>query len=256
MSLSQQFRKITSALAAEASAYLDKHNGNLNAAVDAYYASVPSEALKELWERYHDANDQESILIDGTLQYLADLGLAPEDLRCLTLAFLLRSPQTGEFSRDDFFSVWGANGIDSLKGMRSYIDKQHYELRANRNRFEQFYRYVFDFVRGRGAGKTLPAPDAAAYWHLLFIDSVASNEHQDEVLVKRVEQWCEFVENAARPVTRDTWNMWLRFYYEVMEPAPKTLAAYNEMDAWPSLVDEYVDWLRERSAIMYMERED
>lgn len=240
------FRSITNALSSDAAAVLEKYHWDLQEAVLAFLSDpsqlknvVADPELEQLYNRYCDRTNPTIILIDGTLQYLADLGLDPEDPRSLTLAYILKSPQTGEFRRSDWEATWMAAGLVSLPQMRAHLDACHHDIYADRSKFEVFYRYVFDFLRGADTRvKSIPAADSAAYWRLLLPDHPLA-------CAERVRQWCEFVEEGARPVTKDTWNMWYKFYAQVVQPDPQALSAYDEMSAWPSLVDEYVEWLRD-----------
>lgn len=244
--LKAHFRSITNALATDAAAILEKYHWDLQTAVLAFLSdpvhsqkAVADPKLEQLFARYSDSADPSTILIDGTLQYLADLGLDPEDSRSLTLAYILKSPQTGEFKRGDFVAAWAAVGASTLPQMRAHLDARHHDIYADATQFESFYRYVFEFVRGADTrAKSISAADSAAYWRLLLAEG-------SEACAARVNQWCEFVEEGERPVSKDTWNMWYKFYAQVVQPDPQALSAYDEMSAWPSMVDEYVEWLHE-----------
>lgn len=50
------------------------------------------------------------ITIDGTLQFCSDIGLGPEDVLFLALAYELRSPRMGEWSRKGWIEGWKALG--------------------------------------------------------------------------------------------------------------------------------------------------
>lgn len=243
--LKAHFRSITNALATDAAATLEKYHWDLQTAVLAFLSdtrhseTVADPRVEQIFARYSDSNDSSTILIEGTLQYLADLGLDPEDARSLTLAYILKSPQTGEFKRADFVATWAAAGASTLPQMRAHLDARHHDIYADLAQFEQFYRYVFDFVRGADSrAKSIPAADSAAYWRLLLAEG-------SDKCALRINQWCEFVEETARPVSKDTWNMWYKFYAQVVQPDPQALSGYDEMSAWPSMVDEYMEWLHE-----------
>jgi DCN1-like protein 1/2 len=75
---------------------------------------------------------------------------------------------------------------------------------------------------------------AVAYWNLLLVP-----RHPI------VTEWTTFVtENYKRGISKDTWNMILEFttYYE----SDPSLASYDEEAAWPSVIDEFVEYLREK----------
>lgn len=228
-----------------ATAYLEKSRWDIQQALRTYFnqqqslprTKRPSKLLVALYDKYKDPEQPETILIDGTLAYLEDLGFDPEDLVSLTLAYVLRSPQTGEFSRQSFLDVWGDLEISTIAEMRKYILERHKALRAEPKEYEKLYQYVFDFIRGSDTRiKTIGHEEAVMYWKLLLADI-----HQGQ---DRLEQWYEFITTSERSISKDVWNMFFKFVIQVIVADPTDLSGYDEMSAWPSVVDEYMEWLQ------------
>lgn len=252
--LRSQFCGITNVLPQQATAYLEKHRWNIQQALRVYYnepentaspAEPPNSALLAIYDKYKDPAAPEAILIDGTLAYLDDLHFDPEDAISLTLAYVLKSPQTGEFPKAAFLEVWGLLRISSVDEMRKYIVDRHNSIQQSQQEFEQFYRYVYDFVRGSDTRiKSIGHEEAVLYWRLLFSASGDFASAQP-----RLEQWYTFIGENERNITKDAWNMFYKFVVEVIVADPEKLAGYDEMSAWPSVVDEYVEWLEENNLL-------
>lgn len=238
-----------------ATVFLQKNNWNLENAVTAYFNSenrstrpipknAPVEKLQAIFDKYKDP-DSEHISIDGTLEYLEDLGIDPEDRLSLTLAYLLKSPQTGEFHRKDFIEVWAHAGVSSVAEMRDYLKEQHKQLVLPLSEFEKLYNYVFGFVKDVDPRvKIIDHTDAISYWRLLFADSPYLTNCSD-----RLEQWYQFIEQTKRGISRDLWEMFYKFLLKVLHDDPEKLSGYNEMSAWHSMMDEYVEWLEEMNLL-------
>lgn len=230
-----------------ASQYLEKYHYNVQQAIDAYFEPAqrlrqPDKAVVAIFDTYADPQDRDVILIDGTLAYLDALGFDPEQLVSLTLAYVLKLPQTGEFRRAEFCDTWTELGALSVPAMRQYVLQHHQQLVAGPG-FEGLYQYVFDFVRGSDTRiKTIAYDDAVMYWRLLFSERTLLDKCRE-----RLEQWYRFVESNEKNVSKDTWNMFYKFVVQVVEPDPETLAEYDEMSAWPSMVDEYMEYLDEQA---------
>lgn len=233
-----------------ATSLLQANNWAINAAISAYFAQQPDKKpldpkLMQIFEKYTTPESPESIDIDGTLQYLEDLGLDPEDPASLTLSYILGSPQTGVFKKREFCVGWSAVGATTLPGMKKALLAKHTEILADDAEFEKFYTYVFDFIRESDLRvKQILYADATAYWRLLF-----GAKQIDGVAAQRLEQWYEFLAKINKTVTRDSWRMFLLFFNQVILPDPTKLLAYEELSAWPSLIDEYVEWLQETDAL-------
>lgn len=202
---------------------------------------APSDALVAIYEKYKDPEAPELILVEGTLTYLDDLGFDPEDLISLTLAYVLQSPQTGEFSRLTFLDVWNNLGISSVHAMRKYILDRHKSLTTSPQEFEKLYQYVFDFVRGSDTRiKTIGHDEAVLYWKMLFSANDEFNKGN-----KRLDQWYTFISSNERNISKDAWNMFYKFVLQVILSDPENLSGYDEMSAWPSVVDEFMEQLQE-----------
>lgn len=244
--LRSQFASITNTSSDVANAYLEKYNWNLEEAMHSFFGNLenvskkhlkPDKALVALFDKYASENP-DVILIDGTLAYLEDLGFDPEDPISLTLAYILESPQTGEFHREAFLRVWADLHVSRISEMKAYVEQVREELKTS-ELFEKFYRYVYEFVRGSDSRiKTIGYEDAILYWQMLFGERPELDKCQN-----RLQQWYAYVLENQRNISRDLWNMFLKFIWQVIEQDPENLSAYDEMSAWPSMVDEYVEWL-------------
>lgn len=58
-----------------------------------------------------------------------------------------------------------------------------------------------------------------------------------------IADWITFLtETQKRAVSKDTWNMILEF--AVYHETDTELSSYDEEAAWPSVIDEFVEYLR------------
>lgn len=225
-------------------------------AVSAYYNdpsatskhSLPKnsslEKLLAIFDKYKDPQT-EIILIDGTLAYLEDLDIDPENCLSLILAWLLKSPQTGEFHRNDFVQAWAQAGVTDITQMKSYIEAKHQKLISSPTEFANLYNFVFVFIKDADPRvKLIDYLDAISYWQLLFAQCLFFTPSS-----KRLEQWYSFVEESKRGISRDLWEMFYKFVLEVINTDPENLSDYDEMSAWHSMMDEFVEWLEDSSLL-------
>lgn len=107
--------------------------------------------------------------------------------------------------------------------------------------FKKVYRYAF--VAGREPDqKALGLENALVYWDILFASpgmewKTANHDWLD--------LWKSFL-NAkwTRSVNKDMWNMTLEF--AVKSLSDESLSFWNEDGAWPSVIDDFVEWCREK----------
>lgn len=133
----------------DAKKYLEKYNRRVEIAIDAFYndphmhrsshTSGPSTTkLNQLFDKYkgtaicayaprsHSPNrvthrlvhitvdsDGDDITVDGTIRLCADLSVDPEDVVLLAVAWELKSPRLGEWTRKGWVDGWKAIGCVS-----------------------------------------------------------------------------------------------------------------------------------------------
>lgn len=309
---------MTSTSTSTAARYLDQTNYNIAQAIDLYYskhsnysrpangstnsntattttttrgAPKPAEnsALVAIFDAYKDPSNDQIIDIDGTLKYLEDLEIDPDDPKSLTLAFLFKSRKVGEFQRESFLQVWQNYKIADIAEMSKFITKFHNDLIKGRGEyhdivtgqelnFKKLYEFAFTFLLETENQKVLDVDLAISYWQLLL--PLVINQHfettQDESengankatdvlrseVNDRVNNWYDFLTTSSSSTTTttttttsrkvisfDTWSMFLPFFQEVILTDPHSLKGYDEMAAWPSKVDEYVEYLYDNNLL-------
>lgn len=130
------------------------------------------------------------------------------------------------------FTSLGVESIDGLKGkfgtLRAMLDDP--------NSFRDYYLWCFDFSKEPGHGvRTLPIEVACQMWQLTLGAKFAAP----------VARWLEFIEEKkVKVVTKDVWDMLLTFLQQVNQD---DFGDYDDEGAWPVLIDDYVDWFREKA---------
>lgn len=111
------------------------------------------------------------------------------------------------------------------------MQEMRIQFNTNPKYFKQVYQFTFTYNLTDGA-RVLPIEVATDYWRLLLADKFS-----------RLEDWITFIEDVnQRSVTRDTWDMILEFCI-YLDKNPD-LDEYDEEGAWPSIIDEFVEYLK------------
>ncbi|GMG15056.1 unnamed protein product [[Candida] boidinii] len=184
---------------------------------------------------YYEPNTRGQLFIgiDGTIDYLSDLGYEPEDVRALVLAEFLESPSVGIFIQDVFESKWSSANCSSLEDMRAYIEKLFKMFQTDFNYFKKVYSFTYKFILEPNE-KNIPYETAIAYWDLLLPEKYRNQLETFKIFL--TEQW-------KQKITKDQWNMLIPFF-ELQTTNPQ-LENYDESASWPILIDTYVEYLGE-----------
>ncbi|PPR05433.1 hypothetical protein CVT26_011311 [Gymnopilus dilepis] len=262
-----QFCTVTGASARDARKFLEAHK-RLDIAIDAYYtnpnafsnsgrrkgdSSAPSTSkLNQLFDQYKEP-DGDEITVSGTIQLCEDLGVDPEDVVLLAVAYELKSPRMGEWTRQGWIDGWKSIGTDSIQGMKNALDRLRNQLASDPNYFQKVYNYTFDFARAEGLD------DAKGFWSLLLppalrggaLTHVPSRDGDDDVKMDNEEGWKEeyiqwwfdfLDQKGLKGISKDTWLMFLDF----MRSTNSTFSNYDMEAAWPSTIDDFVEYAKGR----------
>jgi len=263
-----QFCAVTGATTKDAKQYLDKYK-RTDIAIDAYYknpqtvrrADAPSTSkLTALFEKYKDPTGDE-ITVDGTIRLCEDLGVNPEDVVMLSVAYELKSPKVGEWNKKGWIEGWKNIGCDSTPTMKSALLRLRDRLGSDPQYFNQVYNHTFDFARSEGQ-RSLAVDTAQAFWGLLIphglqggaLAHASSRDFDDDDDMGEEEGWkdeytswwFEFLdERGGKGVSKDTWAMFLEFVRSIDANFKK----YDPESAWPSTIDDFVEWAKKRLAV-------
>ncbi|KAF5334925.1 hypothetical protein D9611_010029 [Ephemerocybe angulata] len=267
-----QFCSITGASTRDAKKFLE-HHGRLDVAVDAFFnnpnqfassssksrakeAAPSTSKLGSLFDKYKDAEGDE-ISIDGTIKLCEDLEVDPEDVVMLAVAYELKSPRIGEWSRQGWLDGWKALGVDSLPAMKAVVAKLRKQLSSDPKYFGKVYAHTFEFAKSEGQ-RSLATETAQAFWGLLLpygLQGGALSHIDDDEDVKMgdtgdegfkeeyIQWWFEFLtEKNLKGVSKDTWLMFRDFIRTI----DSQFKNYDAEAAWPSTIDEFVEYGRKR----------
>jgi DCN1-like protein 1/2 len=107
--------------------------------------------------------------------------------------------------------------------------------------FKKVYRHAF-VVGKEPDQKSLSLENAQIYWSMLF---TAPGWEWKTASHNWLRLWDSFLkEKWTRTVNRDMWNM--TFEFALKTKSDETLSFWSEDGAWPSVIDDFVHWCRQR----------
>ncbi|KAF9484185.1 defective in Cullin neddylation protein 1 [Pholiota conissans] len=263
-----QFCAITGASARDAKKFIEAHK-RLDIAIDAYYnnptafassgrqKSSTAPSTSKLGQLFDSYKDDEDITVNGTIKFCEDLEVDPEDVVLLAIAYELKSPQMGVWKRQGWVDGWKSIGVDSIKGMQGAIPRLRSRLASDPEYFQKVYNHTFDFARSEGQ-RSLGLETAIAFWNLLLplglsggaLAHVTTSDGDDDIKMdeegwKEYQWWFDFLnQKGIKGVSKDTWVMFLDFIRSI----DSKFSNYDMEAAWPSTIDDFVEYGKERLA--------
>ncbi|CAG7890394.1 unnamed protein product, partial [Brassica rapa] len=217
----QQYVSITGASEKSALQALKASDWQIEAAFDVFYSQPQPKSN----DPYSDM-----ILAEGVSVLCSDLQVF--DL--LVLSWHMNAATACEFSREEFVGGLQALGVDSIGKLQEKLAFMRSELK-DEQKFYDIYSFAFGWAKEKGQ-KSLALDTAIGMWQLLF----AEKEWP------LVNHWCDFLQDRHnKAISKDTWAQLLEFARTVNP----MLSNYDAEGAWPYLIDEFVEYLYDKSVV-------
>lgn len=235
------FQAVTGAPAKLAAEFLKRYSWSLDQAVDTFFTeghSYPSkpattvDAKKlDTFFRKYKAPDDDTIRSEGIQELCTDLGISALDPVTLVLSFFCRAEQMGVFTREEFVGGMQRLGCDDILKLRAKLDELRAML-ADRTTCKDIYAFTFQFALDQGQ-RCLPVEMCIEFWKLLLRGHFPL-----------LDAWISFVEQRVKnAISKDTWMM----LYDLATQVKPDLSDYDMNGAWPVLLDEFVEQVRNTS---------
>ncbi|KAF2466105.1 DUF298-domain-containing protein, partial [Lindgomyces ingoldianus] len=199
--------------------------------------------LNRQFDKYREdaANNPDGIAIEGTMKYHNDLDISLEDIISLALHEIVQAPAIGELAREGFVDGWTALNCDTLDKQKGYMKNLQNTLPSSKEAFTKVYKYTFQLAK-TGNQKAIPLEAATVYWGLLFKSSYSAVKWSTATS-PWVDWWEEFLTSSwKKSVNRDMWNETLKFAQMTLQD--EDMSFWNEESSWPSVIDEFVEWVK------------
>ncbi|TYI25511.1 hypothetical protein ES332_A05G055200v1 [Gossypium tomentosum] len=171
---------------------------------------------------------------EGIEALCSDLGVDYTDVRILMLAWKLKAEKQGYFTQDEWQTGLKALGVDSLSKLKKALSDLEKEVEKPSN-YEDFYTYAFRYCLTEEKQKSV---DIESICELLNLVLGVQFRPQIDSLIEYLK-----VQNDYKVINSDQWINFLRFCKEISFP---DLENYDATQAWPLILDNYVEWMREK----------
>ncbi|CAE1279991.1 DCUN1D4_5 [Acanthosepion pharaonis] len=183
------------------------------------------------WFQEYSGVDDDLISPEGMEKFCEDIGVEPENIVMLVLAWKLAAKSMGFFTMQEWLKGMTELQCDTTSKLRKKLDF----IRSYLNDpvcFKSIYRYAYDFAKDKDqrsmdieTAKAMLSLLLGKHWplHSLFHQFLEQSKYK----VINKDQWCNILE-FSRTIHTD-------------------LSNYDEDGAWPVMLDEFVEWLKEQN---------
>ncbi|EFE42533.1 hypothetical protein TRV_02730 [Trichophyton verrucosum HKI 0517] len=234
-------------------------------------AQEKTAAVNKIFDKYRDDPDSpDEIGINGAMKYFGDLQVRLDEVACLAVAELLRSPSMGEFTREGFVEGWRGttesaslkpvysaliysqlSRCDTIEKQASYANGLRKLLLDDPNYFRRVYRYTFLLCRMQGQ-RNVNIELAVEQWQLFFTSENGGVAWETKS-VPWLKWWIEFIETKhKRPINKDLWEQTEVLMRKTMED--ESMGWWSPDAAWPGAIDDFVAFVKEKQGATAMQQ--
>ncbi|KAL3643274.1 hypothetical protein CASFOL_014089 [Castilleja foliolosa] len=203
-----------------------------------------------LYNKYADKSSgiiDANMVPEGIEKLCSDIKVEYTDVRILMLACLhifmcfkeIECSKAGIFysGMDEWRRGLKALKVDTMNKLKKALPELEKEVFKTEN-FEDFYKYAFNYCLTEEKQKCLDIESTC-----VLIDLVLGCQYQPQVA-----SFLKFLkfQSEYKVMNMDQWTSFLRFCQEISFP---DLQNYDTCLAWPLLLDNFVDWLKENANV-------
>lgn len=242
-----QFAQVTGAGQKFAFDLLRKHQWSVDVAVESFFeqgraeqqsradrsfSSRPAFDTKKceaFMSRYADGSNN-NIGPEGIELLCKDLAIDPLDPVILVISYYCNAETMGIYTSQEFMEGMQKLQCESLDKLKNKLPELRQEL-VVADALKRVYSYVFTFALEKGQ-KTLSQDLCIEFWNMLLTNHFPL-----------LPEWIAFVRERVRnTITKDTWVLLFDFATQVKAD----LSNYDEDGAWPVLLDEFAEYIKEK----------
>ncbi|KAK6631800.1 DCN1-like protein 4 [Polyplax serrata] len=187
------------------------------------------------FHEYTSADDPDTLGPEGMEKFCEDIGVEPENVVMLVLAWKMNANQMGFFSQQEWLKGLIELQCDTIPKLQLKLEYLK-SLLNDPATFKSIYRYAYDFARDKDQ-RSMDIETAKAmlqlllgkHWSLFGQFNVFLEQSKYKVINK--DQWCNILE-FSRTNNSDLNN-------------------YDVDGAWPVMLDEFVEWYRASKECRY-----
>ncbi|KAJ3030245.1 DCN1-like protein 4 [Rhizophlyctis rosea] len=178
-------------------------------------------------------DEKEAIGPDGLTKLCEDVGISLEGIEILVLAWKLQADKMGYFTKAEWLHGMKSIQADStnkliqkLSSLRAVVDDD--------DQFKELYDFAFKFAKETDQ-KCVPIDTAKGMWKIVLKPEKYPH----------INPFLEFLDDQqpVKVINRDQWSTFLDF----VKTVDLDLNGYDATSAWPTLIDDYVEWKQEKN---------
>ncbi|KAH7820086.1 putative leucine zipper protein [Monocercomonoides exilis] len=173
--------------------------------------------------------EEDAILAPEFEKLISDLGVEPDDIVVLILAWKFKGSAMCQFTHSEFVDGCTSLNVTDIASLKRALPTLRSSI-SSESDFAEFYRWSFTYYQEEERSKKLPTDTCVAMYELLLKGKFPN-----------LEEWLDFLNKKNAPfITQDTWNLTLDFFKEVRTD----YSNFDAESAWPLLLEQFVEWVK------------
>ncbi|XP_021899326.1 DCN1-like protein 4 isoform X2 [Carica papaya] len=171
---------------------------------------------------------------EGIEKLCSDLGVDHTNIRILMFAWKVGAAKQGYFTLDEWRTGLKALRTDTIPKLKKALPELEKEVNTPA-KFMDFYSFSFRYCLTEEKQKSV---DIETICELLNLVLGSQYRQQVDSLIEYLK-----IQNDYKGINLDQWTNFFRFFNEIHFP---NLQNYDAAEAWPLILDNFVEWMKEK----------
>ncbi|WCJ29853.1 hypothetical protein M5689_011456 [Euphorbia peplus] len=171
---------------------------------------------------------------EGVEALCSDLKVEYTDVRILMLAWKMKAKQQGYFTQEEWRTGLKALQASSITKLKKALPELEKEVGTEEN-FKDFYSFAFRYCLTEEKQKSVEVESICELLNMVL-------RPQFHSMVDSLIEYLK-IQSDYKVINLDQWTNILRFCKEISFPDFKN---YDANEAWPLIIDNFVDWMKEK----------
>ncbi|KAL5576100.1 hypothetical protein UlMin_017799 [Ulmus minor] len=217
------------------------NSASVNSSAADLFRSASSKASTKELERidtlfYSYSHGASLIDPEGIETLCSDLEVDYTDVRILMLAWRMKAEKQGYFTLEEWRRGLKALRGDTINKLKKALPELEKEVKRPSS-FVDFYTYAFRYCLTEEKQKSI---DIESICQLLHIVLGSDFRPQVDYFIEYLK-----IQNDYKVINMDQWMGFYRFCNEISFPDFRN---YDPELAWPLILDNFVEWMREKQS--------
>jgi len=193
--------------------------------------------IEQIFEKY--ADEDNVMDFEGVEQFFNDIEVELDDVLTIIFSYYCKAATMCYYTRDEFVEGFKALKVDSIEKLKNRLPSLREDLNDT-NKFQDIYEFTYFWSRETPDKRCIDLETAICQLELILNDDKYPFSAPFRTFLTE--------QTSYKAMNKDQW----RLLFEFCDTINEDLSNYDDNGSWPVMLDEFVEWLKEKNPDKYI----